>query len=101
MHWSGIIVRPSGSRRVRPISKAWLVFFALSLKRSGDGARQAASGGRLDIASVAGTVGCRIRCAIGAPRVWPLTPAQAGAETALFHYHRYFSGSQCPDGEAI
>jgi len=36
------------------------------------------------------------------PRSNPLrTGRKPGAETALFHYHPYFSGTQRPDGEQI
>ena len=102
MRISGIVVEPPGAGRVWLLSKASVLFFAFSLKRSGDCAFRAASGGRLDIASVAGAVGCRIRCADWrAARLAASLRLSAGAETALFYYHRYFTGSQCPAGEAI
>ena len=43
MQMSGIVGEPPGKRRVWLISKAWIVFFALSLKRSVDCAFRVAS----------------------------------------------------------
>src|SRR5213078_1017723 len=59
---------------------------------------------RAALPEAAGAVVFRIRCAwVGcAPRVKAASVRRlAGAETALFHYHRYFAGSQGPDGEPI
>jgi len=80
----------------------WLLFFALSLKRVWRLPLKRRS--RAALPEAAGAVVFRIRCAwVGcAPRVKAASVRRlAGAETALFHYHRYFAGSQGPDGEPI
>jgi len=42
------------------------------------------------------------KSSLTAPRNAPLrTGLEPGAETALFLYHPYFSGAQCPDGQWI
>jgi hypothetical protein len=83
----------------------WLLFFALSLELicwlPGDALAPRLPGfvGHRPVQSDAEFVALGFGCA---PRVKPLAFRRlAGAETALFHYHRYFSGSQGPDGEPI
>jgi hypothetical protein len=42
------------------------------------------------------------KSSLSAPRSTPLLSGRKpGADTALFLYHPYFSGSRCPDGERI
>jgi hypothetical protein len=72
MRVSGIVGEPPGKGRVWLVSKAWIVFFALSLKRSVDCAFR--------VASATGSISraWRVQSAaefvalIGAPRVLPL-----------------------------
>jgi len=92
MRLSGIVGgAPDNCRRVL-LSRAKILFFALSLKSSGRcTSRSLGRPGSTYRAEAA--IGCRIRCArLRAARL-PASPRPpTGAETALFNYHRYFSG---------
>jgi len=81
---------PAGAGE-RPVSGAWLLFFALSLKRSGDcaarrysrHARRGASRGRRPVQSDAEFVA--LESVLRAARQTASLRRLAGAETALFH----------------